>query len=355
MRRASIAVLVTLLLAACIGEEPSSNDLAAAELDNLDATALGELPPAATCPEGSNPDQLGPAEQDRPGEGGPMAFDRQSGRIVLLEDQPEPRTWTFDVCTNTWERMDPPVEPPTGVRKLVYDEDSDLTVALGGIASGWAYDVETDTWSERGAPVSIDGVQAAYDPMTGLVLVRNGWTGSMHSFDVETGRWEEVPQGALVPPSTDGPMHGQVMAYDPTIECLVLFVEGHRGSPTTWLFDPRAGVWTETEAKTPTIEFVWGDLVNGSEIVFDEAASRVVVISGGERHSFDGSTLRWNTEPIGMHRRIGVRLVYDAVNERLVLHGGRTWKGDRWQELRSVMAFEPFAGGWVELVPPIES
>ena len=355
MRRAWIAVLVTLSLAACIGEEPSSNDLAAAELDNLDATALGELPPAATCPEGSNPDQLGPAEQDRPGKGGPMAFDRQSSRIVLLEDQPEPRTWTFDVCTNTWERMDPPVEPPTGVRKLVYDEDSDLTVALGGIASGWAYDVETETWSERGAPVSLDDVQAAYDPMTGLVLVRNGWTGSMHSFDVETGRWEEVAQGDLVPPSTDGPMHGQVMAYDPTIERLVLFVEGHRGSPTTWLFDPRAGVWTETEAETPTIAFVWGDLVNGSEIVFDEAASRVIVISGGERHSFDGSTLRWKTEPIGMHRRIGVRLVYDAVNERLVLHGGRTWKGDRWQELRSVMGFEPFAGGWIELVPPIES
>lgn len=156
-----------------------------------------------------------------------------------------------------------------------------------------------------------------------------------------------------MPPSTDGPVHGQVMAYDPTIERLVLFVEGHRCCPTTWLFDLRSGTWTETDAETPMIEFVWGDLVNGDEIVFDEVAGRIVVMSGEQRHIFDGPTLTWESLPSGLDRASDVRLVYDAVNRRLVLNDPRVSSDGRWEQTRTVLAFEPFAGGWIELVPPL--
>jgi len=288
-----------------------------------------------------------------------MVFDRSSGRIVLVENAPDraapqaSRTWTFDICTNTWMRMDPAVEPIGPIGGLVYDADSDLVVALGGTTSGWTYDLGTDTWCEDAAPVQVDGRQAVYDPVTGLVLVRDGGTGSMYSFDAETGAWADVEQGAVRPPRTDGPMHGQVMTFDPTIDRLVLFVEGHRCCPTTWLFDPRSHGWAKTDAATPTIAFVWGDLVNGQEIVLDETAGVVVVVSGGKRHTFDGSTLTWTTEPSGIGRMFGVRLVYDPVNRRVVLTAGLApWHG-LVRPPRSVLAFEPSDGAWLEIVAPL--
>ena len=93
--------------------------------DILATTRAKPLPAQATCPPGSNPDAPGSADQDRP-TGGEMAFDRHAGRIVLLEGT---QTWTFDVCTNTWQRMSP-AKGPTGSVRLVYDTDSDRTLAF---------------------------------------------------------------------------------------------------------------------------------------------------------------------------------------------------------------------------------
>ena len=114
------------------------------------AVVAPSVGPAFACPPGSTPDKPGPVAQARPPEG-PMVFDRESGRIVLV-GQPEDggtETWAFDVCTNTWTRMRPDREPPPGTGQLVYDVDSDLTIASDG-ARMWAYDLEADTWTEKG-------------------------------------------------------------------------------------------------------------------------------------------------------------------------------------------------------------
>ena len=82
----------------------------------LATTRAKPAPTAATCPPDTDPDTPGPADQDRPEAGwaGNMAaaFDRHTGRIVYVDTLGE--TWTFDVCTNTWHRMNPSGERRPG-------------------------------------------------------------------------------------------------------------------------------------------------------------------------------------------------------------------------------------------------
>jgi len=364
VKRTSIVSMLLLLLSACSTrqveprsptgpEEPSVLTGAATGENVLATTRAGEAPPVATCPEGSTPDEPGPADQARPpGEGWtPIAFDRQSGRIVLVAVQQGGAvdTWTFDVCANTWERMDPQpaTTAPVSAWDIVYDVDSDLTIVPGREGFVWAYDVETDSWTKAEAPF-FDFPDPIYDPMSGLVVVRDGER--MYAFDVEAGTWTELPQ--------QEPLvlwkGGEVWAHDPTVDRIVLFHVDHgSGSPTTWLYDPRRGRWTQEEVDTPTIAFPFGDLVSGGEIAYDVAAGRSVIVSGGGRHSFDASVPRWESEPLGLHRSFG-RLIYDAVNERLVLLPGNTWMDGRWTNRQDVFAWDAAADEWIELVPPLE-
>jgi hypothetical protein len=323
------------------------------EVENVLATTrAGAVPPVATCPEGSTPDEPGPPDQARPpGEDWtPIAFDRRSGRIVLISVQQggPVQTWTFDVCTNTWRQMDPQsvTTAPVSAWDIVYDADSDLTIVPGREGLVWAYDVETDSWTRAEAP-SFDFPDPIYDPVSGLVVVRD--EERMYAFDVETGAWTEVPQEE---PLVLG-RGGVVWAHDPTVDRIVLFHVGYgSGETTTWLYDPRTGRWARADVDTPMIEFPFGDLASGGEIAYDETAGRTVIASGSGRHSFDASVPRWESEPIGLHRSFG-RLVYDAVNERLVLLPGNTWVHGRWTDQQDVLAWDAAAGEWIELVPPL--
>ena len=171
----------------------------------LATTRAKTAPPAASCPPGTDPYSPGPADQERPegGQGGLLdaAFDRHAGRIVWVDTLGE--TWTFDVCTNTWHRMN-----PTGAMigelsgGMVYDVDSDLTVALG-FEHISVYDASTNTWTQpSNDTIGIgDGLivpwGAAYDPVTGLIITSNHrWTSEttptyweFWAYDVDTNEW----------------------------------------------------------------------------------------------------------------------------------------------------------------------
>jgi len=161
----------------------------------LATTRAKPAPTAATCPPDTDPDTPGPADQERPKAGWTgnlaAAFDRHAGRIVYVDTLRE--TWTFDVCTNTWHRMN-----PTGAMigelsaGLVYDVDSDLTVALGYEHIS-VYDANTNTWTQPSSDtVGIgDGLiiihgGAVYDPISGLILTMILHTGGEAGY---SGLW----------------------------------------------------------------------------------------------------------------------------------------------------------------------
>ena len=186
-----------------------------------------------TCPPGSTPDKPGPVGQARPTDPWTMAFDRRAGRLVAVAGPVE--TWAFDVCSNTWTRMypdwirmdpdrDAAVSPREGFGQLVYDVDSDLTIASDR-GRMWAYDLEANTWTQKNtfAP-SATGLRF-YDPVSGHVVAL-GDDGDddtlslkLSSYDVETDTWTPIPQSNRL---TIGP-HYEFFTYDASADRLIAY------------------------------------------------------------------------------------------------------------------------------------
>jgi hypothetical protein len=329
------------------------------------------------CPPGSTPDEQGPVDQTRPlGLAWyEIGFDRRAGRLVAFAgDDSRIETWTFDVCTNTWTRMHPNQEPPPGTGQLVYDVDSDVTIASDGIRM-WAYDLEANTWTEKGpfAPFVQSHLASLqfYDPVSGHVVAwaKDGDDDTLGlelwGYDVEADTWTPIPQAT--PPDL-GP-HYQVFAYDASVDRLVAYARSCPGCegvadpppPTwarTWLFDLRTGTWSGAGAVTPP-DFNAGLWGADPAIAYDEAAQRVVLLGQGHAAAYDATADRWEALYEGSTAddcgtrpdcRLGPFMVYDPVNERLVVSGGFLWTADGEVDFDDVLAFDARTGEWTVLL-----
>ena len=273
------------------------------------AVAVG---PAPTCPPGSTPDTPGPADQARPPRDAPtaLAFDRRAGRLVALagtDDRVE--TWTFDVCTNTWTRMHPNREPPPGTGQLVYDVDSDVTIAS---------DVNPDVGLRpRGRHLDGEGLRSGRSESRAPVLRpglgprrRHGDDGDpdtlgleLWSYEVETDTWTPIRQANRLA------VEPREFAYDASVDRIVAYSDaGERpGGARTWLFDLRTGTWSGTGAVTPAFSYGWFG---------DRARHRLRRGGGADRDDRPG--------PIGRLRR-GRGPLGDPVRDALRGRAGRVW------------------------------
>ena len=301
----------------------------------LATTRAKPAPPAATCPPGTDPDTPGPADQERPEAGWTgnlaAAFDQHTGRIVYVDTLGE--TWTFDVCTNTWHRMN-----PTGAMigelsgGLVYDVDSDLTVALGYEHIS-VYDANTNTWTQpSNDTIGIgDGLivpsGAVYDPVTGLIITSNlRWTSEttptyweFWAYDVDTNEWTLL--GPLrLEPSIQHQL--DFLGYSERLDRLIVtgVVDGEMG---TILIDPRTGDVTVLPIESPVVDLGWP---NGA---YGPVADTVYVKLGGDDIcGFDPSTRTWNAcfdTPVALQNNqhtVFAAMVGDPINQRLILING---------------------------------
>jgi hypothetical protein len=367
-RSAWVLLLLAGLLAALVG----GTLIVGSQLQRKLSAVVPPVGQLFECPPGSTPDAPGPVDQERPVIGRSvtsMAFDRRAGKLVALADgHASVETWTFDVCTNTWARMHPDREPPPSIGPLVYDVDSDLTIASDGVWM-WAYDLGANTWTLGGkfAPVDYAPLRF-YDPVSGLVVaVGDDGDGDtlgpeLWSYEVETDTWAQIPQAK---PLTIGP-HYSDFAYDASIDRLVAYSVTWEPSglfqPRTWLFDIRTGTWSGTGAATPEYSYgMWG-LQPG--IAYDEAAGRTVMLGQGQSAAYDATADRWETlyvgtpwdEPVACGTRPECRrmphLVYDPVNERLVVYGGTIWTSEEtgWVSLDDLLAFDTRTREWTVLL-----
>ncbi|MBP1706058.1 MAG: hypothetical protein H6Q36_1797 [Chloroflexi bacterium] len=359
-------------LAILLGPSPSPAATAVPGEDEgtgiLAVTVARPLLLQATCPAGSDPDAPGPAAQARPpaptniSTDRAMAFDRRSGRIVLLETQDRvmgatapAHTWTFDVCTNTWERKNPRSEPPAGRAWLAYDADSDRTVALieTGTATErrfetWSYDLVADRWS-RGSdtplmpvpedPRSPDWYLAyglLYHDPSGLVVFHDG--GHMWAYDLESDTWTAVRRqpDPTLPAEAGLPAGVYLVGYDADRDRFVAYasrrLEDGSGMPETWTFDPGSGTWRfEAGVDTPSIACGWG-FAPECGAVFDARIGLTVFLAKGG-FAADGYEVGLGAWRI-LHRGGGLANsddacdndtpVYDSVNGRIVCRAGRS-------------------------------
>jgi hypothetical protein len=294
-----------------------------------------------------------------------MAFDRRAERIVILVDGYDAtgrQTWTFDVCTNTWARMHPGREPAGG-DQLVYDVDSDVTITVDSATRlVWVYDLEADTWTVKGiVPMALQQrPRLVYDPLSGLVVVKV--QSELWTYRVETDSWAPI---RLADAPAGGPYPGrEVLAYDASVDRLVSYDDG---PDATRLFDIRTGTWSASSAAAPEIGFGWGP--TGGEIAYDEATERTVVFSRGRMIAYDAAGDGWEVlvagddpdrpgGPTGRTVRGYHTMVYDPLNERLVVYGGQypTSEPDgndpspRWVQADDVLTFDPATREWSVLL-----
>jgi hypothetical protein len=364
----------------------------AAESDILATTKAKPLPAQATCPAGSDPEAPGPAGQERPSghDAGAMVFDRHAGRIVLLagEYQIGSRTWTYDVCTNTWQQMSPAEEPPSPTDlapiSLVYDADSDRTLAFTDTGQVWSYDLATDLWTHpgwfpeargilRSPPGGFQwrgGVAALYHDRSGLVIVYDGV--SMWAYDVEANTLAKVRQRPdPASPAGSGAPDGTVqfsrisLGYDSRNDLVVAHViPTELGEPETWTFDPGTGAWRlEASVATPEMTlvggYVWPEV--GTRAVFD-AASGLTLYHGptqlderwaNQVEAYDASRRAWRTLYTHALGDIdwcnGMPPVYDPLNGRIVCQGGAS---SGVSAATGVSTFSTATGQWRWLLEP---
>lgn len=310
----------------------------------LAETRAKSAPPAAVCPEGTDPDTPGPAGQDEPaigpvsdsgGEAG--AFDTRTGRILYVDASGE--TWTFDVCTNTWQQMHARGGFSGG---LVYDADSDVTVALGG---SHVYDANTNTWTWLpnaflGPGVYFSPSVGVYDPVSGLIIT-TGFDGDyidLWAYDVDTNT--ATPVGSLAELQREDCFG--LLGYSREFDRLI-FGSIH---DVTALVDPRTGETTLISTPTPGGEcgIVREEYVSAGDTAY---VAKGVWHDGdvfrtrfpGEVCGFDVGASAWTpcfeirggSLPYQFEAMVG-----DSINDRLVfIHGvnpnfGPNADGDVW-------------------------
>jgi len=346
-RLAWVLLLVAALLAAVIAAMLVGGSQPVRPLPAVEAPALPvgtppprvsvSLGPVTTCAPGSRPDEPGPVDQARPPSGGAMAFDRASGKIVLVGGSGggDPvATWTFDVCTNTWAEMHPASEPDVGfMGMLAYDAASGYTIyKTPGSRRVWAFDLASDSWTRRtDAPTAANGYRLAYDSAAEqVVALQVAPPHRMWSFDGAADVWEPFEQGADVwPVPSDSDLH-ILLAYDASVDRLVGYDRGE-----VRLFDLGTGTWSPPRAPSPSFGY-GGYWSNGGEIGYDEAAQRTILFSNGHVIAYDAATDRWETlygkdytfpDECGIHPECRSQpwMVYDPVNQRLVVYSGNVY------------------------------
>jgi Galactose oxidase, central domain len=379
VRLFSIALLSG-VLAACGGSgSPGGADTASP--GGTTPTAIPSTSPApvtATCPADTDPDAVGSANQARPQSGdasrAEAAFDRESGRVVHLQDNGE--TWTFDVCTNTWELVKTLGTNPPGGAELFYYPVDDLTYAVtpGTIRT---FDVETSTWTTVAQPsgvLTVPGPPFAMDTVNGVIYGLDPGQQVM-AYDIEGHTWAKVDQGEQLPP-TD--WAGAPMAtYDPSAGVIVLYglrpnepaiapqVEQSRSEAIaeSWTFDPSAGVWKRVFIQNSNLSIFSGFyFLTGTEMAYNEASTSTVVIDSDGVSLFDANANRWSKAQTGVGwpstTRVGHGLVDDAVNGRVIMFGGKVsdpQPDSGWQDGTDVWAYDVTTNTWTELVPPLSN
>jgi hypothetical protein len=370
--------------------------------------------PVAQCPPGSTPDQPGPADQAaRPGwhiVG--SAMDSQSGRLVVVADAGV--TFTFDVCTNTWQQImtlhspDPPYLPyrlaydpigdvvlavtvvpttaPEAVRRAVSGPPAttDAFVRVGdpvpaaAVLGVWAYSVDSKEWTQLASawfPVGFEPTtfeNVVFDPGTRRVLMLIGSGAEEGPKDLSLWAYDEVWHGLaqvggeipISPPSAR-----PRLSLDLAARQLVLALIDEVTAGQTWTFDLGTNTWTDQHAQPPLMYIT--DFGEGT--TFDPIAHKTVaygengilatyrtgddhwdVVAPGPGWPPHGTfRTRLGTEWTGALARYGQSLVYDPVNQRILMVGGHhidnpgAWGGPG---SRDVWAYDLPTNTWTELV-----
>ena len=395
-----VALLLAVAAAGCSATTGSPSTTASA--------GLTASPASATCPAGSDPDQPGDATQVRPALREwylLAAMDPTHPRIVAGASGFEPEgagtasllaTWAFDVCTNTWTELVDTSWPSPEERPALGQFVSDPGA---GVVRGipvwwtpvWTFDPATGSWSAPPAgdsgseawPMAVydpDGERMlAVDPNVLTAAAARGEPGSsgVLTYDVAAKAWTDL--GLAEDSSTPKVlMDSYDVAFDSAAHRLALVVtrQDSRGEAArTGTFDPVARSWSQGADVPDTL--AGGYPGSGWAAAFDPETERTLWFADTAMLGYDATDDDWvlaerdagwpesmtiGDVEVDPAARIVGTMVYDPVNERLVVMAGHVRPvGDpvggfvpenSMVTADDVWAYEPATNTWAMLLAP---
>ena len=225
-----------------------------------------------------------------------MVYDPASGKVVMFggiekEGTLLGDTWIYDPSTNAWTEVTAAGTTPSarGGHAMVYEPATGKVLLFGGkddsgvLNDTWTFDVATTTWTRlepaNGSPTARYGHAMTVEDATGKVLVFGGWDSKKYFdstwvYDPAANSWTSLDTQGLLPSAS-----GRAIAslYDAATGSVTMF-GGTSGSSflrDVIYFDPATSTWTTAETGSP-----WPTARNGHSWSTTRP-SNVLILFGG--------------------------------------------------------------------------
>lgn len=346
--------LAALLLVACGGQaaEPVAEVLPTATA--IPPTETAALPTVTTIPPTETPipptatpeptpteaPKISPSPRGYVG----LAYDSESELMILFGGQigeccgPETvsdETWSFDVSTDQWIRMDPPTAPISGWGAITYDAESDRTILFGAGAyfpqignETWAYDANGDTWAQMAdGPERLLGAALAYDAESDRVILFGGYDmarahDDTWAYDFNTDTWTEMN-----PATRPKARNYQAVAYDAESDRVLIWGLNEvfdRADESVWAYDFNTDSWEQMPIGDP-----FPENRNYPRLAYDAESDRTILYGGAPRGdqtwAYDYNSNTWTLmEPAPVPAKVSRHaLAYSSAADRVILFGGQ--------------------------------
>ncbi len=191
-----------------------------------------------------------------------------------------------------------------------------------------------------------------YDPVNERVMLFGGGIGDALFDDTwvlnyETETWIELSLS-----TSPTPRHSPVMVFDSNNEVIILFGGYNGTSPArdTWVFNCTSEMWTDVTPEISPTERM------SHAMVYDPVNEKVILFSGygldgpevDDTWTYNYTTNTWEemNSTVSPHARYGAAYVYDEVNETMIIFGGNSngYFSDTW-------SYDYSTDTWTELSP----
>jgi N-acetylneuraminic acid mutarotase len=223
----------------------------------------------------------------------------------------------------------------------------------------WTYDSTGNTWSEivpTNNPSARSGHTMVYDSTSQKTILFGGWDeniGLMNDtwiYDSQINQWTEV-----FPITTPENRQSHAMYYDPIFQKVILF-GGYKDSlphySDTWEYNYSNNSWTELyPSNSPSGRY-------GSKMVYDHINQRAILFGGRASSIMDDTWIYYygnNTwTELNTTGKPDTRywhgMVYDSNNHKIIVFGGRH-AGAPGEALEDTWIFDPSTNEWTEVLP----
>ena len=273
--------------------------------------------------------------------------DFQNGTMINTD------TWNLNLTLETnsesrdnWTKIIPLSSPPPRAYSSVsYDSKNHVGLLFGGsnynetFNDTWIYDNNQARWINRTptlSPSSRAVSAITYDSKEELFVLFSGVLNSTYgsygndtwTYDIKSNKWTNMS------PSDAPPGDIYIMAYDPIGNVCIAFGGGNASAdPSTWTYSVKSNIWKKYETNiTPPAR-------TGTTMIYDDV-NQIMVLFGGFSNSlllnetwiFNPKSFNWTQQSptIAPPKRCSHTMIYDSSKDISILFGGHKGAGRDW-------------------------